>query len=327
MKRFKYYVICILALLFFVTGCQYNHQFTPPSSSQSIAVISQLKKASFSIVDLHKNKLLSSIDLKHPLTDLIQINSNQIIATSKEDESLIEIDLNKGTSTQYMEVHRGLTSLAYDPASHTLFVADSEENLIHFIDMKKKKVKTTVKTGKLPSSMVFSPSGELFVLNAESNTVSIIDTTKAKTVRTISVLDRPSGIHYDGHSIWVGGHGRTGTLNKSIFAYDPDTGERQKEIKLGVMPVAFFAEKDSSVLYVLCHGDHVLYKVNTETGKLLGSVETGQNPNYVTAGTTSIYVSNLDDNSVAVIDKKSMMIKNRLHVPSGPYAIVLEEKK
>lgn len=39
--------------------------------------------------------MISSVDLKHPLTDLIQINKDVIIATSKEGESLIEINLKK----------------------------------------------------------------------------------------------------------------------------------------------------------------------------------------------------------------------------------------
>ncbi|MDM5299573.1 YncE family protein [Bacillus pumilus] len=327
MKRRKYFMICLSALLLFLTGCGGKQPFTPPSSSQSIAVISQLKKASFSIADLQKNKIVSSVDLKHPLTDLVQINNNSIIATSKEGQSLIEINLTKGTTTDYLDLNKGLTSMAYDSSSHTLFVADSLKNVIYFIDTQLKKVKATVKTGKLPSSMTLSSSGTLFVLNAKSHTVSVIDIAKEKNIRTIPVLERPSGIHFDGHSIWVGGHGKPGTLNKSIYAYDPKTGKQQHEIKLGVMPVAFFSEKGSSILYVLCHGDHTLYKVDTKSNKQLASVETGQNPNYITASSSSIYVSNLDDNSVTVIDKTTFMTKNRLNVPSGPYAIVLEEKK
>ncbi|MGG1698441.1 YncE family protein [Bacillus zhangzhouensis] len=327
MERVKYYLICLSALLFFLSGCGKDQQFTPPGSTQSVAVISQLKKASFSIVDLQKNKIVSSVDLKHPLTDLIQINKDIIIATSKEGQSLIEINLKKGTATDYMDVNKGLTSLTYDAASHTLLVADSKKNVVYFIDTQSKKIKATVKTGKSPSSMTLSSSGTLFVLNTESHTVSVIDIEKGKNTRTISVLERPSGIHFDGHSIWIGGHGKPGTLNKSIFAYDPKTGKKQREIKLGVMPVAFFSEKDSSTLYVLCHGDHTLYKVDTETNQQLASIETGQNPNYITADTESIYVSNLDDNSVSVIDKHTFMMKKRLNVPSGPYAIVLEEKK
>lgn len=327
MERVKYFLICLSALLFFLSGCGKEQQFTPPSSSQSFAVISQLKKASFSIVDLQKQKIVSSVDLKHPLTDLIQINKDVIIASSKEGQSLIEINLKKGTATDYMNVKKGLTSLTYDAASRTLLAADSEKNAVYFIDTQRKKIKATVKTGKLPSSMTLSSAGTLFVLNAESHTVSVIDIEKEKNIRTISVLERPSGIHFDGHSIWIGGHGKPGTLNKSIFAYDPKTGKKQQEIKLGVMPVAFFSEKNASTLYVLCHGDHTLYKVDTKRNQQLSSVETGQNPNYITADSSSIYVSNLDDNSVSVIDKHTFMLKNRLNIPSGPYAIVLEEKK
>ncbi|WP_226567253.1 YncE family protein [Bacillus stratosphericus] len=327
MERVKYFLVCLIVLLFFLSGCGKEQQFTPPGSSQSIAVISQLKKASFSIVDLQKKKIVSSVDLKHPLTDLIQINKDVIIATSKEGKSLIEINLKKGTATDYMDVNKGLTTLTYDTASNTLFVADSEKNVVYFIDTQRKKIKATVKTDKLPSSMTLSSSGTLFVLNAESHTVSVIDIEKEENIRTISVLERPSGIHFDGQSIWIGGHGKPGSLNKSIFAYDAKTGKQQREIKLGVMPVAFFSERNSSTLYVLCHGDHTLYKVDTKTDKQLASVETGQNPNYIAADTSSIYVSNLDDNSVSVIDKHTFMMKNRLNVPYGPYAIMLEEKK
>lgn len=95
MERAKYVLICLSALILFLSGCGKDQQFNPPGGSQSIAVISQLKKASFSIVDLQKNKMISSVDLKHPLTDLIQINKDVIIATSKEGESLIEINLKK----------------------------------------------------------------------------------------------------------------------------------------------------------------------------------------------------------------------------------------
>ncbi|WWL80853.1 hypothetical protein V6B65_07315 [Bacillus altitudinis] len=99
MKRVKYFLICLSVLLFFLAGCGKDQQFTPPGSSQSIAVISQLKKASFSIVDLQKNKIVSSVDLKHPLTDLVHINKDVIIASSKEGQSLIEINLKKRNSS------------------------------------------------------------------------------------------------------------------------------------------------------------------------------------------------------------------------------------
>ena len=101
MERLKYYLICLSALLFFLAGCGKDQQFTPAGSSQSIAVISQLKKASFSIVDLQKNKIVSSVDLKHPLTDLIQINKDVIIATSKEEQSLINQFKKRNSSGLY----------------------------------------------------------------------------------------------------------------------------------------------------------------------------------------------------------------------------------
>lgn len=103
-----------------------------------------------------------------------------IIASSKEGQSLIEINLKKGTAADYMDVNKGLTSLAYDADTNTLLVTDSEKNVVYFIDTVHKKIKATVKTGTLPSSMALSSSGMLFVLNAESHSVSVIDIEKKK---------------------------------------------------------------------------------------------------------------------------------------------------
>lgn len=99
-----------------------------------------------------------------------------------------------------------------------------------------------MKTGKLPSSMTLSSSGLLFVLNAESHTVSVIDIEKEKIyVRFLYLIGLLGFILMD--SLFGSAAMVNKTLNKSIFAYDPKTGKKQREIKLGVMPVAFFQRK------------------------------------------------------------------------------------
>ena len=58
--------------------------------------------------------------------------------------------------------------------------------------------------------MTLSSSGILFVLNAESHTVSVIDIEKEKIYVRFLYLNG-LGIHFDGQSIWIGGHGKQGT--------------------------------------------------------------------------------------------------------------------
>lgn len=38
-----------------------------------------------------------------------------------------------------MDVNKGLTSLTYDAASHTLIAADSQKSVVYFIDTQRKK--------------------------------------------------------------------------------------------------------------------------------------------------------------------------------------------
>lgn len=70
----------------------------------------------------------------------------------------------------------------------------------------------------------------------------------------------------------------------------------------------------------------MLYKIDKATYDVVDKIKVGQNPNFVTGNADYLFVSNFDDHSLSIIDKRTFSLVSELSVPSGPYAIVVQEE-
>ncbi len=125
--------------------------------------------------------------------------------------------------------------------------------------------------------------------------------------------------------LWIGGHGSFGKLNSQVHSYDLETGEPGSTVDVGLMPIAIYSDDESPFLYALCHGNHSLYQIDKRTDEVIASLEVGENPNAINGNDEQLFVTNLDGDSVSIINRSSFEIVNELKVPPGPYAIILEE--
>ncbi len=316
-------LVSLVVHLAMISGCQ-ERSFEVPQTDDPLLIVSHVKERMLTFIDIESKEVLLSEDSLFPLNELISIGDGKIFATSQSEHSLMLYDVREGKSKPFLEINQGLTAIQYDPTTSVLFVADIKNDLVHSIDVEKERLTHSVAVGSYPTDLEIA-NGQLFVLNGDSNDVTVIDISKQEVVKTFPVLERPSGMYFDGQYLWIGGHGSYGQLNKNVFIYNPKTGEQMQEIELGLMPVAFFGDASSPFLYVLSHGDHTLSKVHKETYEVIDSIEVGQNPNDVNGTEETLFVTNLDGDSVSIIDRTSFELVEELTVPAGPYMILLEE--
>ncbi|WP_017727136.1 YncE family protein [Halalkalibacterium ligniniphilum] len=315
--------VCLFGVLAFLNACS-ERSLEIPQSDSSLLIVSHVKEQTLTFIDpLHKEVLLSE-DSRFPLTEMVTIADGKMIASSQSESFLILYDLQKGKSRPFLELNQGLTALKYEAASNFLFVADIKNDQVHRIDIEKEELVNSIDVGAYPNALELG-NGQLFVLNGDSNSVTILDIANDKVVKTFPVLNRPSGMYFDGEYLWIGGHGTFGQLNQNIHVYNPETGKKIREIEVGLMPVAFYGDETSPFIYALCHGEHTLSKIHKETYEVVDKIEVGQNPNFVYGNKESLFVSNLDGDSISLIDRATFKVKDELIVPSGPYMIVLEE--
>lgn len=315
--------IVLIGLIMSLSGCD-EQNFNTSKTDDPFLIISHVKESTLTFVDINKKKVIFSEESRSPLSDMVNIGGGKVIATSQSEDFLMLFDMNERTSRPFLKLNQGLTAIHYEPTLHLLFVADIMKDKIHIIDVDKEEVIKSIKVGSFPTDLQVA-NGTLFVLNGDSNDVTVIDMKQQKVVAAFPVLERPAGMYVDDDHLWIGGHGSFGNLNKSVFVYSLKTGKLVEEIDVGLMPVAFFWDDYSPFLYVVCHGDHAVYKVHKETKEIIDSVEVGQNPNYISGNEEGLFVTNLDSDTVSFIDRDSFELVEELRVPAGPYAIVLEE--
>ncbi|MFC0558887.1 hypothetical protein [Halalkalibacter alkalisediminis] len=322
MKRCSF--VILVCFTFMISGCNNTQSFNVPKTDQPMAIVAHVKKQEITFLDVVQNQVLGSEDSHFLITEMVSIENGTIVATSQSEDSLLLYNIEKRSVSPFLKLNQGLTAIQYDQTSRNLFVTDIVNDQVHQIDMKREELVQSIEVDSYPTDLEFG-FDELFVLSGERNHVTVTDLKLQTTLQTFPVLERPSGMYYDGENLWIGGHGSFGELNKRILAYDPNTGREVNEIEVGLMPIDFFGDRNSPYFYVLCHGDHGLYKVNKETNEVEDVIEVGQNPNFVTGNEDRLFVTNLDGNSLSIIDRHSFELIEEVPVATGPYAIILLE--
>lgn len=322
----KHILSVLLAVcLLIVGGCSEQH-FTEPLSDKPLTILSHAKEPTLTFLD-ENWQVTDTASSRAVLTDMIRIGDRQLIATSQGETSLFLFDLAEGKSRPLLELNEGLTALAFSAEKEQLYVSDVINDQVHIIDYNRNEHLGSIDVGAPPTDIHLASDGNLYVLSERSHTVTVIDSATAEVLMTFSVMERPVGLLEDGGQLWIGGHGPFGELNNRIIAYDKETGQQLQEITVGLMPVAFFKQPDTSYLYVLCHGDHSLYKIDTTQNEVVDRLEVGHNPNGLAGNGATIVVTSLDSDTVSVIDLATFSLIHEEPVAPGPYTIVLEESE
>ncbi|BAB05662.1 YncE family protein [Halalkalibacterium halodurans] len=318
-------LICFVALLFVLSGCQ-GKPVTIPEEDGPMVVVSHIKESTFSFISKNKMELLETEESPYPLTAMVDIEGGQIVVTSQTEDTLFLFDTVQGKILPFITLNKGLTVMEFDRAKRMLFVADTLNDEIIQIDVDKREVQTRIAIDCSPTDLQVIDD-LLFILSSETSTVFIYDMRSETMIQSFSVTERPAGMFYDGSHLWIGGHGPYGDLNKRIFAYNIKTGVIDQEVEVGLMPITIYQDQHDTYVYVLCHGDDALYKVDLDAKRVEASLSVGHNPYYLKGDGDHLYVSNLDDDTFSIIERTTFQVVNEINVPAGPYAIVLEEEE
>ncbi|WP_286230875.1 YncE family protein [Neobacillus mesonae] len=314
-----------LLILFLLAGCQTEKISVPPSMKDTL-IVSNLKKQEISFVDLQTGKITAS-DLSFRITSMEKINPNTIILAGENKDSLYRLQLKEGTLTKSAQTGKGVNEMLYRQKDHLLFWSNGIKNTVGFYDVQKDKVIAEINTDKFPVSMALNESKNLlYVVNVKGASLSVIDIKTKKEITHFPIVERPKGIFFDGKYVWVGGHGPYGSLNENIYVYDPETGKEVDRVKVGVMPVDFYGDTSSPYVYAICHGSSSVYKIDSKNRSVSKPLKVGANPYDIIGDKHRIYVTSLDGDSLAIIDRTAFTKSKQIRLNNGPHMMILGEE-
>ena len=174
-----------------------------------------------------------------------------------------------------------------------LYVSNAGNNTISVIDLTKKEVSATIRTGVWPAGMAMdSGTGKLYVVNSNDgdSTVSVIDTASNSELKKIKVGIGPMAIALD-------------TASGTGFSADAEHIVDGKNLS------------------------NTLSVIDLKTDTVTGKIETGTGPFDLKIFDGKIFASNSGDWTVAVVDVKSHKVLEKIKVVDTPLGVGVDQNK
>jgi YVTN family beta-propeller protein len=219
-------------------------------------------------------------------------------------------------------VGQGPDGIAFDPATHTIFVANGDGGSVSVINTATNTVTTTIHVGQGPVGIALDPTRHTaYTANETDGSVSVINTATNTVTTTIHVGGQPEYIAVDPNTdnVYVdNGDGASGDNTVSVInaAGDTVTGA----IHIGGKPEGLAVDPGTHTAYVATDlGDdsatavNAVTVVNTAANAVTATIPVNEHPElvavdpenriaYVTDSDKTVAVINTADNTVTTTD-------------------------
>lgn len=276
---------------------------------------------SLTVVNAETNKVIATLTgIEGPHNVQLSPDSKTVWAVSGHKSLALAIDTAtyslKGTApTGKMPAHIIIT-----PNGKSIYVTNGEDNSVSVIDAATMKTVATIPVGKLPHGLRSSPNGKwIYVANNNDANVSVIETATNTKVADIEVGQKPAQVAFspDGKFIYI-------SLNAENAVAKIDVVKRTLlgKTEVGIGPIQVFVCPNGKYLLVANQGTKEkpstsVSIIDTKTFSVIKTIETGKGAHGVVIDPSShyAYITNIFENSVAVLDLSAMKVI--AVVPSG----------
>jgi len=210
------------------------------------------------------------------------------------------IDVKTRKLVQQIPLKTTWLGLAWSPDEHTLYVSGGN----------------ATGTKNIAGSM--APIYEFAYSNghlSEKPTGSLVETIDPKQVWWSGVAYLPTK-----HLIYAANRG-TGTGPSNVVVFDAKTRQILTRIPVEINPYAAVLSKDGRRLFVSNWASESVSVIDTDTNKVIRTLHVGMNPNDMKLSSDGrLFVACSNDNTIHVIDTKSLEVVERLSTTLTPLA-------
>ena len=258
----------------------------------------------------------------------VNSHSKKIYVTSLVGPEVSVIDGSTNCLTSTISLPSGgAEGIAVNQKTNMIYVAYGG-HFVAVIDGHKDTVANNIRVGTGPIGIAVNPkTNMIYVANYDygtvPGTVSVIDGGTSTVVNTIPVGSNPYAIavNPETNRIYVANQGASDQTVGLVSVIDGNTNTVVNTIPVGKSPEAVAANPKTNMIYVVS-GSGSLSVINgtmdsvIKTISIDGSIGIGVNPE-----TNMIYVSNIDFNTVSVINGSTNTVANIIPVQVSPTGV------
>ncbi len=280
-----------------------------------------------SVIDVASNQRFNAISTgRGPHHVAVSPDNRELWVTLYGEKFLQVFCVSNGAPLAKIASDGQTDDLAFTPDGKYVFVSMGQDNKLLAVEASSYKVIEKIAVGKVPHGVRVRPDGkEVYVTSTSDNTVTAVEVATRKVVATIPVgAANPFELNFspDGSRLYV-----SNFLGGSLSLIDTASHARQPQRGLwrtGNQPAMIWLDSKGS-LYVACEGDGRVWVYNTVegSGKPVDRITVGkQSHGIVAANNGNLYVTNVKDNSVTVIDGQSNKLLTTIAVGTAPNGLV-----
>lgn len=178
--------------------------YTVNTNDKTVSVIDAAKRVVTASVPIGESGSGVAVD---PGTNTVYVLTEKICGNAPciGEDAMTVIDGATRTVTATMPVGRGPRSVAVDPDTHTVYVANMWDSTVSVIDGATRTVKATVPVGISPLGVAVDPGTHTVYVVTHDKELSVIDGATSTVTATVPVGDDPDGVAVDPstHTVYV----------------------------------------------------------------------------------------------------------------------------
>jgi YVTN family beta-propeller protein len=218
-----------------------------------------------------------------------------------------------------------------DKEGRRAFVTLAGADAVAVVDLVRNEVARTIGTGRYPHGLRISPDGrEVYVANVKDGSVSVIDTATLSEAARIPVGRAPVQVGFtpDGSRVYV-------SLRDENSVAVIDTARRAviARVTVGPYPIQVHATPDGRFVYVANQGTETepadtVSVIDVAAGGVVDMIRTGAGAHGVAVSNDgqNVFITNIVDGTVTVIEAKSHSVITAFAVGRGPNGITFRAR-
>jgi YVTN family beta-propeller protein len=296
------------------------------------------ESGSISKIDAKTNKVIKTIEdegLPHNIqvspdgkvvayTSAAKIENNQI-DNKNINGFAIFYDVDTDNLIRKVEVGKNPAHIVFTNDGKNVLVTNSEDDNVSIIDAKTYEVVNNVQVGKGPHGFRISKDNKFaYIANMGEDTVSVVDIDNKNETMRIKVGDTPvtTGITSNNKVLVV-------TISKEhVLAIIDLATSKGIKVPVGRGPAQVYIQPDGKYAFIANQGTEEqpsssLSKIDLRTRKVVATTKTGNGCHGVVVSPDNklVYVTNLYDGTVSVIDNAKDKVIKTVQVGEKPYGI------
>jgi YVTN family beta-propeller protein len=235
--------------------------------------------------DAETDQLIKKVEVgSHPAHIVFTENMKYALITNNEDNNVSIIDLASYNVIQNISTGKGPHGFRIAADSKTAYIANMGEDSVSVIDLESMKESKKIVVGNTPVTTGVTPDGKTLVatLNGE-NSLAIFDLATDK-VDKVQVGEGPAQVYIqsDGKYAFVANQGTPGKPSDSVSKIDLETKKVVATIKVGKGAHGIVTSNDNKLVYVTNMYDNTVSVINNEDSTIMATINVGAKPNGIT---------------------------------------------